>query len=151
MQTRVIAALLCCLLLAGVSAAQDCAITGPTIVECGTTGNWTGSLPLAGAPYALTWSLHNNTSGAAFVGASSCPVIPAFGSCPVMVNVGHIGSFTLRVTITQGAATEICNLNVTVIDTTPPVITCPPNTSVECGSSTLPPATGTPTAVDCSP
>ena len=41
-----------------------------------------------------------------------------------------------------------CTQTITVRDTVPPVITCPPSITIDCGASTLPVATGTATAVD---
>ncbi len=38
--------------------------------------------------------------------------------------------------------------NISIVDTTPPVITCPANATVECGDDTSPAATGTATATD---
>ena len=72
----------------------------------------------------------------------------------VSVRAGAVcnGSYTITDTITcsgcTGGTTITCSKTVSVVDTTAPVITCPPNAMVECGGSTLPAATGTATAID---
>ncbi|MBW8039670.1 MAG: PKD domain-containing protein [Planctomycetes bacterium] len=54
---------------------------------------------------------------------------------------------TLMVTDDQGASDQ-CTATVTVVDTTPPVITCPPSVTLECPADTSPSATGQATASD---
>src|SRR5436190_21768562 len=73
MQSRSIAALLfSCTLVAGGLAGQvpnaDCQIAGPLQLECGSTGTWFGSLPVAVFPYSASWAFLNNNTGATFVG-----------------------------------------------------------------------------------
>jgi len=144
------------LLLAPAASGQgpgDCLILGPITVECGATQGWLGSIPVAQNTYSSSWSIINNNTGAAIIGASSCASVPVpIGACPVSVNVGTVGTFTLKLShVTSMGAMPMCTRLITVTDTTPPVISCPPNVNVECGASTDPSATGMPTAVDCSP
>jgi len=54
---------------------------------------------------------------------------------------------TLTVT-DDGDLSDTCQATITVVDTTPPVITCPPDVVLECPANTSPSATGTATAVD---
>lgn len=65
------------------------------------------------------------------------------GKCPQEFTITR----TWSVTDADGN-TVSCEQTITVIDSTPPVITCPVDTSVECGSSTDPSATGSATATD---
>src|SRR5262245_66640031 len=80
------------LLLAPAASGQgpgDCLILGPLTVECGSTANYVGSIPVAVNTYNSSWSLINNNTGATFVGPTSCTNVPVpIGFCPVMVNVG---------------------------------------------------------------
>ena len=58
---------------------------------------------------------------------------------------------TLTVTDDKGAS-DMCSATVTVVDTTPPVITCPADVIVECAQPTDPGTTGEATATDnCDP
>ena len=56
-------------------------------------------------------------------------------------------SVTLTVTDEEGAPAA-CTAIVTVVDTTPPVIACPPDVTIECDESTNPANTGSATATD---
>src|SRR5712692_8758815 len=56
-------------------------------------------------------------------------------------------SVTLTVTDNHGASSQ-CTATVTVVDNTPPTITCPPDKQLQCGASTNPSNTGTATATD---
>ena len=102
--------------------------------------------------YSSSWSIINNNTGAAIVGPSSCASVPVpIGACPVTVNVGTLGTFELMLShVTQCGAMPMCTRLITVVDTTPPVITCPPNVTLPCGSNTTPynPAVGFAIAVD---
>jgi hypothetical protein len=67
------------------------------------------------------------------------------GTCPKII------SRTWKATDACGNSCT-CVQTITVTDTTKPVITCPGNVTVQCGSSTAPSATGTATASDsCNP
>src|SRR5262249_30298643 len=44
--------------------------------------------------------------------------------------------------------TNTCVQHITLVDTTPPVINCPPDKQIQCGDSTAPTNTGTATATD---
>ncbi len=62
---------------------------------------------------------------------------------------GNTKTITRRWTATDLCGnSSSCVQSITVRDITPPVITCPPSLTVECGTSTLPVATGTATALD---
>ena len=101
---RLIYAIVVCTLFASVGSGQgpgDCLIVGAQQVECGSNANYLGSLPVAVFPYAANWSIINNNTGATIVGSSGCASVPVpIGACPVSVNVGTVGTFELKLTLT---------------------------------------------------
>lgn len=78
--------------------------------------------------------------------------IPGIFSSGQMVNL-PLGVNYINVRATDPCGNSImCQYSVTVRDSQGPLITCPPNITVDCNASTLPPATGTATATDfCDP
>jgi hypothetical protein len=61
----------------------------------------------------------------------------------------NLGATPVTMTATDdGGLSASCPATVTVIDATPPVITCPPSLVLECPANTLPPATGLAGATD---
>lgn len=88
------------------------------------------------------------------------PPTLASGSClGVTTSQNHfpndffpVGTTTVTYSFTNVGGTSTCSFTVTVVDNTPPVITCPANVTVACTASTLPAATGTPTSTEpCGP
>ncbi len=70
------------------------------------------------------------------------------GGCPQEKTITR----TWIATDADGNSATICQQTITVIDTTPPAITCPANVEVECGQPTDPSSTGYATAIDnCDP
>ncbi len=63
------------------------------------------------------------------------------------------GTFPVTLTVTDWCGnTSSCVGTVQVLESVPPVITCPPNLNKDCNTNLLPPATGTATATDnCGP
>jgi hypothetical protein len=82
------------------------------------------------------------------VAVDNCP--NATYSCtPTNGSVLGIGSHLIVSTVVDCSGnTNQCTFYVTVQDTTPPVISCPTNVTVECGQSTDPGSTGVATASD---
>jgi hypothetical protein len=69
------------------------------------------------------------------------------GTCPQEYTINRTWSAT-----DDCGNTSTCLQQITIVDNTPPVITCPPNVSIECSSSTDPDSTGFATATDnCDP
>ena len=72
---------------------------------------------------------------------------PVPGTCPQSYSVTR--TWTATDVCGNGAS---CSQTITIVDTTPPVITCPAPFTVPCGTSTDPAITGTATSVDaCDP
>lgn len=65
------------------------------------------------------------------------------GPCPQEYTISRTWSAT-----DDCGNTSTCLQQITIVDNTPPVITCPPNVSIECSSSTDPDSTGFATATD---
>jgi hypothetical protein len=59
-----------------------------------------------------------------------------------------LGTTSVVLTVSDGDLSNSCTATITVIDTTPPEITCPPDVVLECPADTSPSATGTATATD---
>ena len=147
-----VALLIALLAIASPASAQgtDCLITGPSVAECGIVQFYIATVPQNQNPFSVVWSLLNNTAGATFVGPNSCTSV---NSCPVNINVTTTGSVTVHATITVISGTVVeCEVLLVVIDTTNPSIQCPGDTTVECGGSIDPSATGTAIGTDtCGP
>jgi len=80
--------------------------------------------------------------------SDNCPNVTVVCTPPSGSLLG-LGSYLIVCTATDASGnTNQCTFTVTVQDTTPPVISCPANVTVECGRSTDPASTGTATATD---
>ncbi len=83
------------------------------------------------------------TDNCAFLNTITFNDITVAGSCPQAYTI------TRTWTASDGCGnSSICNQIIQIIDTVVPDITCPPNVTIECNASTLPPITGTATATD---
>ncbi len=81
---------------------------------------------------------------------------PNFTVSCTPTNGSFLGVGVYNVTCTAidgcGQNTNSCTFTLNVVDTTPPAITCPSNTTVQCGQPTDPSNTGSATAIDdCDP
>jgi hypothetical protein len=132
-------------------AAPVCDHGGPYVVECnGQSSNavldGTGSFDPDGTPLTFFW-FEECPTGAFIDPTSPTPtlVIDMTGSC--------LRSCFIQLRVTSGGQTTVCNTTVKIEDTTPPVITCPPDVlNLPPGSPTDPGSTGTATATDtCNP
>ena len=124
--------------LDGSSICITCSISGDPTVDCGTTNTYSVA-PITGATY--QWSLLNNNTAATIVGSSTG------SSVQVNAGTGCNATHKVRCVTTFAGQSTTCDLVVTVSDATAPVITCPPNVTIPCGSTLAPslPATGTAT------
>ena len=78
----------------------------------------------------------------------NCPNV-TYSCTPTNGSSMGIGTYAILCTATDcNGNTNQCSFYVTVQDTTPPVISCPANVTVESGQSTDPGSTGTATASD---
>ena len=75
---------------------------------------------------------------------------PANGPTPtVTLDSGCPGEYVITLVVNDGIdESEPNDVVITVVDTTPPVITCPPDVTLECPADTSPSATGKATATD---
>ena len=114
-------------------------------VQCSTTNTHTSTINAGGVcdTPVHSWSITGN-------GTIDGPSNGA--SVNVIAGAVCNGSYTITDTVTCGGCTTgttiTCSKTVSVVDTTAPVISCPPNVNRECGASTLPAATGSATATD---
>jgi hypothetical protein len=112
-------------------------------------------------PPSLTCPAPVTVQCASNVPAVDISSVTASDNCGGTVTVSHVGdaisnqTCANRYTVTRTyRGTDACGNHadctqiITVNDTTPPDITCPPNTSIECTGDTSPGATGSATASD---
>jgi len=95
----------------------------------------------------------NNTPGSCGA-VVNYPAATATGTSPTITYSQNSGTFfpvgttTVTATATNTCGTASCTFTVTVNDNQAPVITCPANVTRQCGTSTIPSATGYATATD---
>jgi hypothetical protein len=126
-----------------------CVLITPPIAEC--EGEVT-VIPLDGSSSGdpegeVTFFWSTDCPNATFDGAQSA-------TPNLLVETTSTSELTCSVTLTVDDGTDFsqCIAAISVVDTTPPVITCPGDVTVTLGDSTEPSATGTPLATDiCDP
>ncbi|MHC4319927.1 MAG: choice-of-anchor E domain-containing protein [Planctomycetota bacterium] len=124
--------------------APECTITGPlTLCPGDEDVEYTVTTTPPDQPVDIVWDIQGD--------AQFCPD-PAGGESAFVCADPVCGSFTLTVTVTNPQnPTECfgqCTLTVQLVDDDPPIITCPPDTTVSCKDSTHPDDTGYATATD---
>ncbi len=93
-------------------------------------------------PLAYTWNFGDPNSGSANTSNIQNPTH----------QFSHCGDFVVCLNITSGGCKDSICKTVSFFDTTKPVITCPPNLTLDCNLNTTPALTGTATATDdCTP
>ena len=117
------------------SATQTLAITCPANQTLNLDANCSSILP----DYASLLTITSNSSTTPIVTQN-----PAAGS---VVSVTGVVIITFTVKASNGLE-RTCNISVDKKDITAPIITCPVNITIGCGSSLLPSVTGTATATD---
>ncbi len=121
---------------------------GPYIAECGgahttVSLNGTGSSDPDGAPLTYSWS--TDCPGGTFNNSAIAqPTLTVNTSSSCSVNC----TVSLTVTDDFGVSNGPDTANVTVHDTTPPVIVCPTDRTIQCTESSDPSNTGTATVTD---
>ena len=104
----------------------SCTVSGPTSVCPGSTNTYTVTLTgTCTTPETITWSVTGDATISGPSNASSVSVI-AGSTC---------GSYTVTATLTCGncGTPPTCSLPVSIVDTTPPVLSgCPSDTTVQC-------------------
>jgi|GEM_PF-1885937 len=90
------------------------------------------------APLTYSWNFGDPGSGTNNTSTATSPT-HQFINC---------GTYTVCVTVSGNGCTNSACKTVTSAETVKPVITCPPNLSLQCNTNTNPPATGVATATD---
>ena len=119
-----------------------CDAGGPYKVECA-PGLLTVELDATDSVGATTYAWSTNYPSATFEDATQAVTditFPATGCCD--------GSFYVTLTVGDGQRTKTCTAVVKVVDTTPPVIECPPLAKLICGDREKPEITGMASATD---
>ncbi len=98
-----------------------CDANGPYVAECAgpttpITLDGSGSSDPDGDPLTFDWS-------GPFVGGTATGVMPT-------VDFAGTGMFSVDLTVSDGLATDMCSADVTIEDTTPPVVSCSVGTSM---------------------
>lgn len=120
----------------------QCDAGGPYTVECA-AGLLTVELDATDSAGATTFAWSTNYPGAVFEDAAAAITditFPASGCCD--------SSFYVTLVVGDGQRTKTCTAVIKVVDTTPPVIECPPLAKLICGDREKPEVTGTATATD---
>ncbi len=120
-----------------VNPVPTCSISGPVVVCLNSSPTYSYAGPAGNNSF--LWSISGNgTLSGATTGSS------------VVVNAGNLCNqpFTLTLTVTANGCSNTCSQPFLVNDTTPPVITCPPDKVLACGDSSDPGNTGSATATD---
>lgn len=138
-------------LAAGVEGPPVCNGGGPYVAECQGLStliqlDGTGSFDPEGTPLTFKWK-------------SECPLMTLddeFSPTPILTVTHAVGVpvciencvDSIGLKVTSGGEFSQCQVDITVEDTLPPVITCPPDVTAVWGIDTTPAGTGTATAVD---
>ena len=119
--------------------ACDAAFTSAAVGSCGNYQFTNTSMPTTGLTYA--WLFGDTPSGTNNTSTLQNPT-HQFTTC---------GTYNVRLIITGTGCQDTAFRTVTVVDNTPPVITCPANKSLTCVSDTTPSVSGVATATDNCP
>jgi hypothetical protein len=101
-----------------------------------------------GGPYCPGQAIFLSANGGATYAWTGPGGFTSSAQNPTIPSASEVKAGTYTVTVTNAGGCSASATTAVVVDSTPPVLTLPPNAAVSCGGSTSPAATGQATATD---